>query len=105
MLSGPKGSATLGDAKSWESAARAAGYQVSSRPIVGAIAQWRANERTSFPIPHGTAYMIAASTGHVGVVTKVFSDGTAEIQDYNGGVPLGQHSIRGKAPRYLLIHV
>ena len=77
---------------------------MSDRPVVGAVAQWRANERSAWTIPGGYTYMQAGAQGHVGVVRKVFGDGTALIEDYNGAVPLGGHTYRGRAPRYLLFH-
>lgn len=103
-IRGPRGSATLGNGAHWEAAARQAGYHVSRRPVVGAIAQWRSDESSTWHIPHGFSSEMAGSDGHVAVVRRVYADGTALIQDYNGGVALGLHEFRGKAPRYLLLH-
>ena len=102
-IRGPRGSAILGSAAHWEAAALQAGFRVSGKPAVGAIAQCRSYERSTWSIPGGYRYVLAGPEGHVGVVLKVYSDGTALIEDYNGAVPLGQHSFHGKAPRYLML--
>ena len=57
----------MGNANTWASAARSAGFAVNSTPAYGAVFQT------------GAGYL-----GHVGVVTKVNSDGSIVISDMNG---------------------
>jgi surface antigen len=103
---GPAGTGHLADARTWAAAAQAAGYTVDSTPAVGAIAQWNANEKSTWANPDGShGWLTAGAEGHVGVVVAVNDDGTAVIRDYNGWVSLGFSEHSEIAPRYLHIGV
>ena len=105
-LTGPAGIGHLADARTWASAAQTAGYAVNSTPAVGAIAEWNANEKSSWANPDGsTGWLTAGPEGHVGVVVGVNADGTVVIRDYNGWVSLGFSQHSESAPRYLHIGV
>lgn len=95
-----------GSAYSWDEAARRLGHVVTSRPRVGAIAQWNANEGSPFYAPgsakaNGT--FTAGGYGHVGWVKSVYSDGSVLIEQYNLGGSRDYSVMRVKAPRYLVI--
>lgn len=107
---GPDGRAAVwGDARNWAAAARADGYPVGSVAEVGAVAQWGAGESAPYyppgsALPHGTA--TAGPDGHVAWVVKVYPDGSALVDQYNGGGgDLEYSEIRVRAPRYLYIAV
>jgi surface antigen len=102
-LTGPKGTARLGDATRWDSVAKAVGYRVVSKPVVGAVAQWHSGETSKWAVTGGVSWLTAGPDGHVGIVRKVLPNGTAVIDDYNGLAPLAFHEFVGKAPRYLII--
>lgn len=63
----------FGNAETWDDAARALGWTVDTNPSVGAIAQYNGYE--------GDASN--SSLGHVAVVTKVYSDGYVDVEEYN----------------------
>jgi surface antigen len=90
-----------GSASSWDDMARRRGA-VSSRPVVGSVAQWNSGERSTAYVsgsPRGT--FIAGSYGHVAWVTKVYSDGSVQVAQYNGDGSRSYSTMRVKAPRYL----
>jgi surface antigen len=60
-----------GNARGWKQGAINSGYRVDSTPAVGAVAWWAASGSRS-------------SYGHVGIVTKVNSNGSVDIEAYNG---------------------
>jgi surface antigen len=91
----------FGDARTWARATRQGGWRVSHKPAVGAVAQWRAFEMSSWN--HGHRTMTAGEYGHVGIVTKVFNDGTVRINQYNATGNRSYSVHREKAPRYLYI--
>lgn len=94
-LVGPKGSHALGNAGGWDAAAQAVGWAVTTTPVVGAIAQWHDNEKTSDST--------AGSSGHVGVVLAVNADGSALLAQYNFNTPFSFTELNLRAPRYLHI--
>lgn len=81
----------LGNANTWANAARAAGFAVNRTPAYGAVFQ------TS-----------AGWLGHVGVVTKVNSDGSIVISDMNGIAGWGRVGSKtisaAEAAQYTYIH-
>jgi surface antigen len=93
-------------ARGWAKSARQGGWTVSRTPVVGAIAQWRANESSHWTINHVRLGATAGSDGHVAIVTKVYANGTVRLAQYNAGEPTRSYStMRAKAPRYLYIAV
>jgi surface antigen len=94
------------NAGAWAKAARKGGWTVSHTPVVGAVAQWQANESSHWWINNVRYGATAAADGHVAIVTKVYRDGTVRIRQYNAGSPGRSYStMRAKAPRYLYIGV
>jgi surface antigen len=103
---GPSGPGWFLNASSWDAAARAAGLSVGSVPVVGAVAQWHAGERSSGRDPGGSWHrMTAGHTGHVAIVVRVLPDGQAEWLDYGFGGQARLHHGLGFAPRYLYLGV
>jgi surface antigen len=93
-------------ARSWAKTARRGGWRVSRKPVVGAVAQWRAHEASHWQTRLGLATFTAAGDGHVGIVSHVYADGTVLIRQYNVGDPDRSYStMRAQAPRYLYIGV
>jgi surface antigen len=95
-----------GSALDWDSAARRLGKTVTTTPAVGAVAQWDANESSPFygsgaTRPNGS--FVAGSYGHVAWVTKVYSDGSVQVSQYNGSGDRSWSTMRVKAPRYLRV--
>ncbi len=104
MTRGPKGVGTFDNATVWDSAARKAGFVVSSQPITGAIAQWHAHEKSSWRLPNGSGMMSAGKAGHVAVVTRVYWNGNVDLAQYNGNNPRGfSVAVNVRAPRYIYI--
>lgn len=64
--------ATYGNAGDWGSVAKANGIAVNNTPTVGSIAWWTNGGN------NGTF-----TVGHVAVVTKVYSDGSVDLAQYN----------------------
>ncbi|MDT7544731.1 MAG: hypothetical protein QOE99_841 [Actinomycetota bacterium] len=97
-----------GSALNWDNAARAGGYWISSRPRVGAIAQWNAGERSSWwanGSPTANGYVQAGPYGHVAWVRSVYADGSALIEQYNMFGNRSYSTMRVKAPRYIYYKV
>jgi len=96
-----------GDAHAWDDAAGRLGHETGTVPVVGAVAQWEAHERsplyTGGPRLRGT--MTAGAYGHVGWVQHVHTDGSATIAQYNGAGTRTFSTARVKAPRYLYVGV
>ena len=95
-----------GSALNWDNKARALGRPVTTRPRVGAIAQWNAYERSVWYAngsrrPNG--YIKAGGYGHVGVVRYVYADGSVKVEQYNMFGTRAYSTMRVKAPRYLLL--
>ncbi|MCU1591297.1 MAG: hypothetical protein JWP11_2553 [Frankiales bacterium] len=93
-----------GSAVNWDNTARALGVWISSRPRVGAIAQWNAYEQGAWyangsSVANGT--VSAGGYGHVAWVRAVYSDGSALIEQYNMFGNRSYSTMRVKAPRYL----
>jgi surface antigen len=93
-----------GSAYNWDNTARARGVSISTRPRVGAIAQWNENERSAWyangsSVPNGT--VTAGGYGHVAWVRAVYADGSALIEQYNMFSSRSYSTMRVKAPRYL----
>lgn len=103
---GPQGTGRFLNATTWDGAARSAGWQVGDRPVVGAVAHWRAGESSPRVRPDGAAArFVAGRPGHVAVVTKVYPDGTAQWVERGWGGLDRVHVGRGTAPRYLYVGV
>jgi surface antigen len=93
-------------ASGWAHAARRGGWTVSHKPVVGAVAQWEANETSRWRVRSGTESASAGRYGHVGIVTRVYGDGTVRLSQYNASTPARSYStMRTKAPRYLYLGV
>jgi surface antigen len=93
-------------ASGWAKAARRGGWTVSRKPVVGSVAQWNANEASRWRARGGEASARAGRYGHVGIVTKVYGDGTVRLSQYNAARPARSYStMRAKAPRYLYLGV
>ena len=93
-----------GSALSWGQAAARLGVRISTRPVVGAIAQWNANERSAWyangsSTPNG--FVQAGPYGHVGWVKAVYADGSALVEQYNMSGKRTYSTMRLRAPRYL----
>jgi surface antigen len=91
-----------GSASGWDDVARRKGVTVSSRPTVGSVAHWNAGERSTAYVsgsPRGS--FVAGSYGHVAWVTKVYSDGSVQVAQYNGDGSRSYSTMRVTAPRYL----
>lgn len=97
---------TFLSASGWGKAARRGGWTVSHRPVVGSVAQWNAGESSHWRID-GIAHRASAGRyGHVGIVTKIYRDGTVLVRQYNADRPARSYSsLRTKAPRYLYLGV
>jgi surface antigen len=97
---------TFLSASSWAKAARRGGWTVSRKPVVGAVAQWNANETSYWRVRGVSESASAGPNGHVGIVTKVYRDGTVLVSQYNASRPARSYSsLRTRAPRYLYIGV
>ena len=97
-----------GSAASWDNTARALGVWISSRPRVGAIAQWNGYEHSAWyangsSVPNGT--VTAGGYGHVAWVKAVYADGSALIEQYNMFGNRSYSTMHVKAPRYLYYKV
>jgi surface antigen len=93
-----------GDASHWDSTARARGWSVSSAAHVGDVAQWNAYERSDYFDPgasRASGTFEAGEWGHVGYVTKVYSDGSVQVAQYNALGDINYSSMHMRAPRYL----
>ena len=93
-----------GSASNWDNTARARGVWISSRPRVGAIAQWNESERSAWyangsSVANGT--FTAGGYGHVAWVRAVYADGSALVEQYNMFGSRNYSTMRVKAPRYL----
>jgi surface antigen len=103
---GPSGTGSFLNASGWDTAARTAGFHVGQRPVVGAVAQWHAGERSSSRDSDGRQWVFAAGEpGHVAVVTAVLPDGQAEWVEYGWQGRPQLHEGHGWAPRYLYLGV
>jgi surface antigen len=92
-----------GNASHWDEAARALRKVVTTRPKVGAIAQWNANERSTYYPGRGTGWVQAGRDGHVAYVTAVYRDGSVRIEQYNMGGNRAFSAMHVRAPRYLYV--
>jgi surface antigen len=93
-----------GSAYHWDDTARARGITVSSRPKVGAIAQWNGDERSAYyPASGGTGYLTAGPYGHVAWVRAVYSDGSVLAEQYNVSGNRSYSQMHLRAPRYLYV--
>jgi surface antigen len=93
-----------GSAYSWDEAAARLGVRISTHPVVGAIAQWNADERSAWYANGSTVangYVQAGPYGHVAWVKYVYSDGSVLVEQYNMGGNRSYSTMRLKAPRYL----
>ena len=97
-----------GSAYHWGDAARAQGITVSTRPVVGAIAQWNADERSSY-FANGSrtvnGWVQAGGFGHVAYVSAVYGDGSVAVEQYNMNGARSYSTMHVKAPRYLYVGV
>lgn len=91
-----------GDANHWDEAARANGVRLGVTPVVGAVAQWNANETSKYyPGKGRTGYVQAGGYGHVAVVLQTFADKSAIVGQYNMSGNRSYSTMHVKAPRYL----
>jgi surface antigen len=93
-----------GSALDWDDTARRLGYSVSTRPQVGAVAQWNAHESGAYwsgSSASSDGSYAAGTVGHVAWVMKVYSDGSVLVAQYNGTGDRSYSTMRVKAPRYL----
>jgi surface antigen len=90
-----------GSALDWDEAAQRLGYTVTSRPAVGSVAHWDAHESSTYYANGGTGSFVAGSMGHVAWVTKVYSDGSVQVAQYNGSGDREYSTMHVRAPRYL----
>lgn len=100
---GPKGTAVFGDASGWDAAALQAGFTVSTTPVVGSVAQWHANEISTWFSGNVYWTFMAGPAGHVGIVTKVYSDQSVDVAQYNMGGSRSYSVTHLKAPRYIYV--
>jgi surface antigen len=101
---GPRGTATFGNATTWDAAAIKDGFTVSLKPLVGSVAQWHSNEISTWTVPGGYYTLQAGSFGHVAIVTAVYSNGNVDLAQYNMGGNRAfsvMHNVR--APRYIYV--
>ena len=97
-----------------DAAASRAGFTVSRRPAVGAIAQWRdrepsppsprSEEPVAYPPYRDALDLVAGPYGHVAVVMRVLRDGSVLVTQYDGHSRLLQR-LHVRAPRYLYLGV
>ena len=92
-----------GNASHWDDAARSLGKIITTRPKVGAIAQWNAYEKSAYYTSTGTGTITAGAYGHVAYVTGLYSDGSVRIEQYNMFGNRSYSAMRVKAPRYLYV--
>ncbi|MGB8649972.1 MAG: CHAP domain-containing protein [Mycobacteriales bacterium] len=93
-----------GSAYHWDETARALHKVVTTRPKLGAIAQWNSYERSAYYPGNGQVGTLqAGGYGHVAVVTGVYPDGTVRIEQYNMFGTRSYSVMRVRAPRYLYI--
>lgn len=93
-----------GSALDWDDTAARLGYAISTRPTVGAVAQWNAGERSAYwsgASSSSDGTFVAGAEGHVAWVTAVHSDGSVDVAQYNGTGDRSYSTMRVKAPRYL----
>jgi surface antigen len=93
-----------GSALNWDSVAAARGVTVSTRPVVGAIAQWNAYEKSAWwanGSSTANGYVQAGGYGHVAWVRSVNSDGSVWVEQYNMFGNRSYSVMRLKAPRYI----
>jgi surface antigen len=93
-----------GSALDWDDVAARLGYPVSSRPAVGAVAQWDAGEHSAYwsgASSSSDGTFVAGAAGHVAWVTAVYSDGSVQVAQYNGTGDRSFSTMRVRAPRYL----
>jgi surface antigen len=95
---------TWGNASHWDETAKAKHIPISTRPKVGAVAQWNSNERSPYYAPNGgTGYLQAGQSGHVAYVTHVYSDLSVAVEQYNLSGNRSYSTMRVKANRYLYL--
>jgi surface antigen len=103
---GPRGTGGFLNASTWDTAARTAGFSIGRQPVVGAIAQWHAMERSPSRDGDGREWTFTAGEpGHVAVVIAVLPDGQAEWAEYGWKGRPELHEGHGWAPRYLYVGV
>jgi surface antigen len=93
-----------GSAYKWDDVARARHLTVTTRPKVGAVAQWNGGERSPWYAPSGgVGTLTAGPYGHVAWVRWVYSDGSVLVEQYNMSGDRSYSTMRVKAPRYLYL--
>lgn len=99
-----------GNGSHWDETAAALGKPIRtyarygrSAPRVGSIAQWNANERSTYYAGGGVGTWTAGGYGHVAWVASVYSDGSVLVRQYNSSGSRAFSTMRVKAPRYLLL--
>ncbi|MGB8652130.1 MAG: CHAP domain-containing protein, partial [Mycobacteriales bacterium] len=95
-----------GSAYTWDDTARRLGRTVTTHPVVGAIAQWNADESSPYYAPGSATangHFTAGGYGHVAWVKSVYADGSVLVEQYNLGGSRAYSVMRVKAPRYLIL--
>jgi surface antigen len=103
FTNGPSGNGTFADATTWDSAARNAGFTVSTTPVVGSIAQWHAWESTSWSTPGYSNSYQAGGEGHVAIVIATYGDGTVDVAQYNYAGDRNFTINHVRAPRFIYV--
>jgi surface antigen len=98
------GTGHWGSGYHWDDAAQALGKKVTATPKVGAVAQWNANESSRYYASNGAIGTIKAGAyGHVAYVSRVYSDGSVQIEQYNMSGNRAYSTMHVKAPRYIYV--
>lgn len=92
-----------GGAYRWDNVAYSRHVGISSRPKVGAVAQWNPYERSAYYSSAGIGTFQAGGYGHVAFVSAVYSDGSVRVEQYNVAGTRSYSVMRVKAPRYLYL--
>jgi surface antigen len=94
-----------GSAYHWDEAAVALHKTVTHTPKVGAVAQWNAGEASRYYATNGAIGTIKAGAyGHVAYVSRVYSDGSVQIEQYNMSGNRAYSTMHVKAPRYVYVY-
>lgn len=91
-----------GSAYHWDTAAVNLHKLITHIPKVGAIAQWNQYESSKYYAPSGGIGTITAGpAGHVAYVSRVYTDGSVQIEQYNMFGSRSYSIMHVKAPRYI----
>lgn len=93
-----------GNATNWAATAVAVHKTVTTHPKVGAIAQWKAYEKSAYYTSKGVGTIQAGSLGHVAYVAYVYSDGSVLVRQYNLFGSRAYSTMHVRAPRYIYFY-